>query len=201
MSDRVCWIETVPTDQADNLLKQIYDTVKRDDGTVHHLYQAFSSFPQATLSADSLYRDIMHSSDAPLPMWLTELISIQVADLARCTYAFAHHSANFLYLYREAGYTDGKAVVDGLQAGDWSSAPFDQRMRAILDFGNKLTLRPHDITRLDIEALHDAGLNDAEISQVVQVAANFAYWVRVINAFGIQLGNEKVGKYGHTRVT
>ncbi len=134
-------------------------------------------------------------------MWLTELISIQVADLAHCTYAFAHHSENFLHLYREAGYTDGKAVVDRLQAGDWSSAPFDQRTRAILDFGNKLTLRPHDITRLDIEALHDAGLNDAEISQVVQVAANFAYWVRVINAFGIQLGNEKVGKYDHTRVT
>jgi len=70
-----------------------------------------------------------------------------------------------------------------------------------LNFSNKLTLRPHDITRPDIETLHDAGLNDAEISQVVQVAANFAYWVRVINAFGIQLGNEKVGKYDYTRVT
>ncbi len=201
MSDRECWIETVPDDRADGELRRIYHALKRDDGTVHNLYKAFSMFPQATLSSDRLYRDIMHSHDAPLPSWLAELVGIQVAQLARCTYAFTHHSENFLHLYREAGHDEGEAVVAGIRAGDWSGPPFDARMGAILDFGDKLALRPHDMVESDIEALRQAGLNDAEISQVVQVAANFAYWVRVINAFGIQLGNEKIGKYGRPKVT
>ena len=195
MSDRVCWIETVPDDRADGELRRNYDAVRRDDGTVHNLYLAFSSFPQAMLSSDRLYRDVMHSRDAPLPLWLAELIGIQVAHLACCNYAFTHHSANFLHLYREAGHGQGEAVVAGLKSGDWSGPPFDERMRAILDFGDKLALRPQGMAASDVEALRQAGLNDGEISQAVQVAANFAYWVRVINAFGIQLGDEKVGKY------
>lgn len=201
MSDRVCWIETVPDDQADGELRRAYDALKRDDGTVHNLYKAFSSFPQVILSSDRLYRDVMHSRDAPLPLWLAELISIQVAHLAGCAYAFTHHSANFRHLYHQAGHGEGEAVVAGLLAGDWSGPPFDEPMRAILDFGDKLALRPNDLAESDIEALRHAGLTDAEISQIVQVAANFAYWVRVINAFGIRLGDETVGKYGNPEVT
>ena len=201
MSDPVCWIETVPDDRADGELRRIYDALKRDDGTVHNLYLAFSRFPQVILSSDRLYRDVMHADDAPLPLWLAELISIQVAHLADCAYAFTHHSANFLHLYREAGHGDGSAVVEGLRAGDWSGPPFDARLRAILDFGDKLALRPRDMAETDINALRQAGLNDAEISQIVQVGANFAYWVRVINALGIRLGDEKIGKYRDADVT
>ncbi len=51
------------------------------------------------------------------------------------------------------------------------------------------------MARDDLATLRRAGLDDAEISQVVQVAANFAYWVRVINAFGIHLGKGRIGRY------
>ena len=37
---------------------------------------------------------------------------------------------------------------------------------------------------------------DAEIVHLNQVAASFAYWVRVINGLGIRLGDESIGKYG-----
>jgi uncharacterized peroxidase-related enzyme len=195
MDKDVCWIETVGESDARGETARIYQALKREDGTVHNLYKAFSGYPQATVSADRLYKDVMHTADAPLPLWLAELISIQVAHLAQCTYAFTHHGANFLHLYAEAGHDDGDAIVAALKAGDKDGPPFDAKLRAILNFGEKLALKPQAMRESDIVALRDAGLDDGEISQVVQVAANFAYWVRVINAFGIQLGDERVGKY------
>ncbi|MFT5399700.1 MAG: alkylhydroperoxidase family enzyme, partial [Gammaproteobacteria bacterium] len=48
----------------------------------------------------------------------------------------------------------------------------------------------------DIVELRAEGVSDTEILEAVQSTACFAYWVRFINALGIQLGNETIGKYG-----
>ncbi len=194
MGHDICWVETIDEADASEALAKVYDQLRRDDGTVHNLYKAFSQFPQVTISADRHYRDLMHAPDAPLPKWLAELISVQVAILARCDYALAHHGSNFVHLYEDR--EKARAMIDALKAGDWNGDLFDVRLRAILTYGEKLTRHPDEITGADMDRLRDAGLNDAEISQVVQVSAGFAYWVRVINGLGIKLGDEKIGKYG-----
>jgi len=47
----------------------------------------------------------------------------------------------------------------------------------------------------DIDALRAQGVSDIEILEAVQSTACFAYWVRFINALGVQLGKETIGKY------
>jgi len=47
----------------------------------------------------------------------------------------------------------------------------------------------------DIDALRAQGVSDTEILEAVQSTACFAYWVRFINALGVQLGEETIGKY------
>ena len=51
------------------------------------------------------------------------------------------------------------------------------------------------MSEADIETLREAGVSDTEILEVNQIGANFAYWVRVINGLGIQLGDERIGRY------
>ncbi len=193
MGHDICWVETIDEADASEDLRRVYDQLRRDDGTVHNLYKAFSQFPQVTISADRHYRDLMHAPDAPLPMWLAELVSVQVAILAGCDYALAHHGSNFIHLYEDEN--KAQSIIEAIKAGDWSGDLFDERLRAILTYGEKLTLHPEDMTREDLDLLRKVGLNDSEISQVIQVSAGFSYWVRVINGLGIQLGDEKVGKY------
>ena len=48
----------------------------------------------------------------------------------------------------------------------------------------------------DIVELRAEGVSETEILEAVQSTACFAYWMRFINAPGIQLGNETIGKYG-----
>ena len=72
---------------------------------------------------------------------------------------------------------------------------FDKREAAILRYNAKLAEDPKAMSEADIAALREAGVSDTEILEVNQIGANFAYWVRVINGLGIQLGDEKVGLY------
>jgi uncharacterized peroxidase-related enzyme len=193
MADEICWIEPIAEDDATGDLRAAYDQVRREDGTVHNLYKAFSRFPEPLVSADRLYKDIMHSPTAPLPKWLAELVSVQVAALTGCDYALRHHGANLVALHEDPGRA--RDILEAVRRGDWSSASFDPQLRAILAFGRKLTLEPQAMSKADIARLRGVGLDDAAISQIVQVAASFAYWTRVINGLGIQVAGEKVGKY------
>lgn len=187
MTNRICWIDVTDESKA----RAAFDSLRRQDGSVHNLYRAFSQFPEPVVAADKFYRDIMHSADAPLPMWLAELLSVDVAIVNECTYAATHHGENFLHLYgdRDAG----NRMIDALKRSDFTS--FEPKVRKLLEFGRKMTTQANQMSESDIVDLREADYSDADISQAVQVTASFAYWTRMINAFGIKLGDEKVGKY------
>lgn len=187
MTEKICWIEV----DDENLSGAAFDGLRREDGSVHNLYRAFSQFPEPVLAADKFYRDIMHSPDAPLPMWLAELLSVDVAIVNGCTYAATHHGENFLHLYGDRD--TGSRMIEALKRGDFTN--FEPKVCILLEFGRKLTTEASEMTQDDIATLREVGYSDAGISQAVQVTASFAYWTRMINAFGIKLGAEKIGKY------
>ncbi len=190
MTERFCWIDVADDE---GTLAKTYDNLRREDGTVHNLYRAYSQFPAPVVSADRFYRDVMHASDAPLPMWLAELLSVDVAVQNKCDYAAAHHGQNFLDLFEDR--EKAKRIVEALKSDSLNSRDIDDRTRCLLEYGRKLTKRPDAMTESDITVLRAHDFSDAEISQAVQVTASFAYWTRFINAVGLKLGNEKIGKY------
>lgn len=193
MKDDVCWIEVIGEDEAAGVLKDAYDDLMEKDGYVENLYRAFSRYPHAIKSADQAYRDVLHVPDAPLPMWLSEMIGVQVAVIAGCAYALANHGDNMVRLHDDQQLAGRMRAA--LEMRYWDHEVFSPQLRVLLEFGEKLSLQPDQMEKGDIEDLRAAGFDDEQISQIVQVAANFAYWVRVINGFGIQLGAEKIGKY------
>ncbi|MGI9463330.1 MAG: peroxidase-related enzyme [Aestuariivirgaceae bacterium] len=193
MTKQTCWIDLIEDQEAGEDLKAAYDSLRREDGAIHNLYRAFSQFPQPVVAADRFYKDIMHAPDAPLPMWLAELLSVDVAILNGCRYAETHHGENFLHLFEDR--KTATRMLEALHRDDLGSSLFDDKVRKLLEYGRKLTRHPDRMTSRDIEGLRRAGFSDAEISQAVQVTASFAYWTRFINALGIEVGDEKVGKY------
>lgn len=67
---------------------------------------------------------------------------------------------------------------------DWRTAPIDERLRATLGFIEKLTLRPHELTRADAEAVRAQGVSDAALIDAVHVAALFNMIVRLADSMG-----------------
>jgi uncharacterized peroxidase-related enzyme len=67
---------------------------------------------------------------------------------------------------------------------DWQTAPVDERLRAALGFVEKLTLRPHELTRADANAVRAAGVSDEALVDAIHVAALFNMIVRLADSLG-----------------
>ncbi|MEM7224101.1 MAG: alkylhydroperoxidase [Pseudomonadota bacterium] len=187
-----CWIETVAPEAAQGQLAELYGELTAIHGRVHNLYRACSLRPGPVRWADLHYRAVLHDPENALEDWFLELLSTQVALLADCGYALANHGENFLRLMDDR--PRGLAMLAALRRHDLACDLFTPKHAALLQFGEKLALRPQDMTRADLDPLRAAGVRDVEILEAVQATACFAYWVRLINGLGINLGDEKIGR-------
>ncbi|MCL6286100.1 hypothetical protein M3P21_21550 [Ruegeria sp. 2012CJ41-6] len=189
-ADAMCWLSADRSPE-DYLSSEEQDQLCREDGSVHRLYQAFSDWPAPILPAHKFYQAVLHTPDSPLDFNTCEFIATFVAILASCDYARAHHGENFINTSNSRA--DGQKILSALEAGDLQAEVIKPLFRQLAVFTKKLSLTPEEMTQEDIHELKSAGLTDAQISQACQVAASFAYWVRIINGLGISLGKERIG--------
>ena len=95
--------------------------------------------------------------------------------------------------------TKDEALVDSLARKDIEGAPLDERDRAMLRYVEKLTLRPGEVEREDVETLRAAGFSDVAIGDIAINAALFAFMNRVVDGLGGQLEGdmlERARAYG-----
>ena len=69
----------------------------------------------------------------------------------------------------------------------WREAGLPERHQRMLEYAEKLTLRPREMRREDVEALRAVGFGDADILQIAQVAAYFNFVNRVADGLGVEL--------------
>ena len=94
-----------------------------------------------------------------------------------------HHGAGLRKL------TGDDELVEALQA-DWRRASLGQPDRAMLAYVSRLTLEPWAMTRDDVDALREAGFEDAAILDICQVAAYFAFVNRLADGLGVELESD-----------
>jgi uncharacterized peroxidase-related enzyme len=76
--------------------------------------------------------------------------------------------------------------VQRLQAGD-RSVVSDAADTAMLDYAEKLTLTPASVQKEDVESLRSAGFSDADILDIAQVTAYYAFVNRLAEGLGVEL--------------
>ncbi len=74
------------------------------------------------------------------------------------------------------------AVLD-----DWRTAPIDEKLRAMLGFLEKLTLRPGDVGPEDVAPLRAAGVSDQAIEDAIHVCAFFNMIDRIADSLGFDV--------------
>lgn len=193
-NEHPCWIESIDPADASPELAAKYAQVGAVHNKIHNLYRAFSLQPAPLLAADQHYRDILHDKSNQSDPWFLELLASQAAIIADCHYALANHGANFKSLLGDN--KRGDAMLEAVRKDEFAGNPlFTPAQAALLVYGAKLCRTPEAMCEADIDSLRAEGISDTEILEAVQSTACFAYWVRFINALGIQLGNETVGMY------
>lgn len=88
------------------------------------------------------------------------------------------------YFLREQG-ADEK-TVRALAAGKLEEAPVSEPERQLLFYVRQVTEAAYRTQAEDVEHLRQLGWSDAQVAEAVYVAAMFAFFNRVADAFGLE---------------
>lgn len=70
---------------------------------------------------------------------------------------------------------------------DHHTAGLEPRLRAMLDYAEKLTRTPAAVRREDVEALRQVGFSDADVLHIAEVTAYYAFVNRIADGLGVEL--------------
>ena len=184
------WIATISYDEAKGALKQLYARVTGPANNVDNIMLAHSLRPHTMEGHMALYKYALHHPRNQLPKSYLESIGVYVSILNRCRYCIDHHYAGLLRLLGDNAR--GAAIRAALDAHD-PAAAFEGRELKGMQYVEKLTSAPAEITEEDIETLRAAGLDDGEILEINQVTAYFAYANRTVLGLGIDTDGDIIG--------
>jgi uncharacterized peroxidase-related enzyme len=189
MLGHVSWIERIEYANSTGRLRQAYDRVRGPNGEIDNILAVHSLRPHTLEAHMALYKNALHHTANSLPTWLLEVVGVHVSGLNACDYCVDHHAAGLRRLLADDGRTD--AILAALRSG--GRGPFDERLRAILDYAERLTLQPASVSQHDLAPMRAAGLDDGQILEVNQVVAYFAYANRTVQGLGVTTVGDVLG--------
>ena len=124
------------------------------------------------------YFNLLVNKEGYLSLAERELLAVVVSSINRCTYCAVSHGAALRVLLDDAPTADLVGV-------NWRQAPLSARHQAMARYAELLTLHPEQVGRDDLESLREAGLDDHEIVELVQIVGMFNMTNRVSSALGM----------------
>tara|TARA_B100000678_G_C18195357_1_gene497206 strand:+ start:440 stop:1045 length:606 start_codon:yes stop_codon:yes gene_type:complete len=184
------WIRTIPFEEAEGKVKDLYERIKGPNNNVDNIMMAHSLRPHSMEGHMALYKNVLHHSRNTLPKWLLEAIGVCVSIINQCEYCIEHHYEGMRKLIMDDQRSQNirKALEEEKPA-----KVFKSKELAIINYAEKITINPHDISPEDIEKLRINNVEDGEILEINQVAAYFAYANRMVLGLGINKSGDIIG--------
>ena len=173
-------IAVVEEEQATGVVAEAYEGYRKHFGrqSVPGILKCFATHPPLLEQMISLASTMLFV-DGHLSRKVKEMIATQVSALNSCPYCLDSH-ASFL---RSCGGSED--LLLSLSAGQLDDPSISPRERILLEFVAKVTLESHKISPADIKVLSDVGWDQPAIAEAVHIAGLFAFFNRVVNAFGL----------------
>lgn len=175
------WIRTIPEDEAQGELAELYRRVGNPDGSVDNVMKIHSLNPTTLRTHFEMYKAALHGR-SPLSRAERELVAVAVSRANGCAYCLTHHRAGLERLWPEERRASAAAVAEGGRDG------LDARETALVDYAEKLTDTPDAMQAGDVDALRAVGLEDDAILDLAQVVGYFNYVNRIVTGLGVSLG-------------
>jgi uncharacterized peroxidase-related enzyme len=146
-------------------LRGLFAKARERLGFVPNVFRVYAFRPERLSAWFSHYRQL-HQPTAALSAADREMIAVVVSAANGCLYCLIAHGAA---LRSELG----DPVLGERISYDWRRAELDERQQAICAYAEKLTLRPRELTRADLERLLEVGLSLEEAWDVAEIAAMY----------------------------
>jgi len=156
------------------------------------LVDVFRDFPDTSRAIAALHFEIMRRESA-FTKGERELMASLVSALNGCRYCTGIH--------------ESAAEAFGIEAGllaqlleDIDTAAVDTRLKPVLHFVTKLTLRPAQMVAADTQALLDAGWDEKAVFDAVCVCAFYSFMNRYVDGTGLESAPEELRRMGRQLV-
>ncbi|HEY1297875.1 MAG TPA: hypothetical protein VGJ60_32755 [Chloroflexota bacterium] len=169
------WIRTIDPEDADGRLAEAYAWQARKLGRATEFTQLGSLAPEVVHARLGLYR-----ASEGVPSRLTPTQKLLISYLTSILNATPHCAALARTVLCEQ---DSEALVRALDARDY--AALGEADAALARYVEKLTLRPGEISEMDIQALREVGFDDLDILDANNQCAHLNYTNRVANGLGL----------------
>ena len=186
------WIQMISDEDADQELRNTLKLSRTPHGTVDNVMRVHSLRPSTMRGHMALYKAALHDEANTLPTWLQETISSYVSILNNCHYSLANHWSNACHLINDE--MKAEAIERALHARRPEEALSGVEL-ALLNYAEKLTLRPSEMLKSDIELLKAEGIDDGQILEANQIICYFNYVNRSLNGLGVSTDGDIVGFY------
>jgi uncharacterized peroxidase-related enzyme len=146
-------------------LQGLFAKARERLGFVPNVFRVYAYRPERLSAWFAHYRQL-HEPTEGLSAADRELVAVVVSAANRCLYCLIAHGAA---LREELD----DPVLGERVSYDWRRAGLDSRRTAICAYAEKLTLRPHEVDRADLQSLLDVGLTLEEAWDVAELAAMY----------------------------
>jgi uncharacterized peroxidase-related enzyme len=167
-------------------LQGLFAKARERLGFVPNVFQVYAFRPPRLSAWFAHYRQLHEPTDG-LTAADREMIAVVVSAANGCLYCLVAHGAAL----REHL---GDPVLGERLSYDWRRAGLDSRREAICAYAEKLTLRPRDVTRADLQALLEVGLTREEAWDVAEITAMYNLTNRMAMATNMLPNEEYSGQ-------
>ncbi len=146
-------------------LRGLFAKAREQLGFVPNVFRVYAFRPERLSAWFAHYRQL-HEPTEGLSAADREMIAVVVSGANGCLYCLVAHGA--------ALRTELQDPVLGERISyDWRRADLDRRRAAICAYAEKLTVRPREVTRDDLQTLLDVGLTLQEAWDVAEIASMY----------------------------
>lgn len=146
-------------------LRGLFTKARERLGFVPNVFRVYAYRPERLSAWFSHFR-LLHIPTDGLNAADREMIAVVVSAANGCLYCLVAHGAELRSQLEDP-------VLGERVSYDWRRADLDARRGAICAYAEKLTLRPREVTRADLQTLRDVGLTLEEAWDVAEIAAMY----------------------------
>jgi len=183
----MAWIETIDEPDATGELRAIYEEIVETRGKLSNILRVHSLNPPALQAHLRLYHQLLFGR-SDLRRAEREALATVVSAANDCGYCVRHHAEAL------NAYWKDRARVNRL-IDDYHAVEMPERMRAMLDYGTKLTHDPAAVTEADVQTLRDAGFSDRDVLDINLIVSYFNFVNRIAEGLGVEFSEEEATGY------
>jgi len=171
----MAFIKTIPADQAEGVLSEIYQEDLKTKGYIANHTSAFSLRPDVYRA----WQNLLSTIRSKMRLRRYELVTLAAAQALKCTYCMLAHGA----VLRKNFF--GPSELARI-ARDFRNAGLPAEEVTLMEFAQKVTLEPSQITQRDFDLLRENALSDEEILDVVLTVTARNFLSKTLDTLGAE---------------